>query len=93
MLNERGYRSKTGRPFSKETLRDILQNQTYLGKVKYQAYRRNSNGSRSYAAPIEWLEGQHEAVIDEEVFEQCQGRTCHKATGIISQPSATMRTC
>ena len=72
LLNERGYRSKTGRPFSKETLRDILQNQTYLGKVKYQAYRRNSNGSRSYAAPIEWLEGQHEAVVDEEVFEQCQ---------------------
>ena len=40
--------------------------------MKYQAYRRNSNGSRSYAAPIEWLEGQHEAVVDEKVFKRCQ---------------------
>lgn len=32
LLNDAGYRSKTGRRFSKETVRDILQNQTYLGK-------------------------------------------------------------
>ena len=72
MLNKEGYRSKTGRRFSKETVRDILQNRTYLGKIKYQKYKRRSDGSRSYEAPIEWFDGQHEAVIDEELFEQCQ---------------------
>ncbi len=68
LLNEAGYHSKTGRPFSKETVRDILQNQTYLGKIKYQKYKRRSDGSRSYEAPIEWFDGQHEAVIDEELI-------------------------
>ncbi|MFC1961275.1 recombinase family protein [Chloroflexota bacterium] len=72
LLNERGYKSKTGRPLSKDTIRDMLQNQTYLGKVKYQKYQRNSDGSRSYAAPIEWLDGQHEAVIDQEIFDRCK---------------------
>jgi site-specific DNA recombinase len=72
LLNEAGYRSKTGRPFSKETVRDILQNQTYLGKTKYQKYKRRSDGSRSYEAPIEWFDGQHKAVIDEALFEKCQ---------------------
>lgn len=72
LLNENGYRSKTGRPFSKETVRDILQNRTYLGKIKYQKFKRRSDGSRSYENPIEWFEGQHQAVIEEEVFEQCQ---------------------
>ncbi len=72
LLNEAGYKSKTGRPFSKETIRDILQNKTYLGKIKYQKYKRRSDGTRSFENPIEWFEGTHEAVIDEELFEQCQ---------------------
>ena len=72
LLNKEGYRSKTGRRFSKETLRDILQNRTYLGKTKYQKYKRRSDGSRSYEAPVEWFDGQHDAVLDEELFEQCQ---------------------
>jgi site-specific DNA recombinase len=72
MLNEAGYRSKTGCPFSKETVRDMLQNRTYLGYVRYQEYRRNADGSRSYAAPVQWFEGQHDPVIDEDLFERCQ---------------------
>ena len=72
LLNDNGYKSKTGRPFSKDTVRDILQNQTYLGKVKYQKYQRRSDGSRSYDAPVEWYDGQHEAIIDEELFNKCQ---------------------
>jgi len=84
LLNEHGYRSKTGRRFSKETVRDILQNRTYLGKVKYQQYKRRADGTRSYEAPIEWLDGEHEAVIDEELFERCQQarakRVSHRQT-------------
>ncbi len=72
LLNDNGYKSKTGRPFSKDTVRDMLQNQTYLGKVKYQKYQRRSDGSRSYDAPVEWYDGQHEAIIDEELFNKCQ---------------------
>ncbi len=71
LLNEKGYRTKTGRPFSKDTVRDMLQNRTYLGKVKYQKYRRRSDGRRSYDEPVEWYDGQHEAFIDEELFNKC----------------------
>ena len=71
LLNDAGYRSKTCRPFSKDTVRDWLQNQTYLGKVRYQKYERRANGQRSFAAPVEWFDGQHEAVIDEDLFNQC----------------------
>ncbi|MCP5099512.1 MAG: hypothetical protein GY943_28485 [Chloroflexi bacterium] len=68
LLNKHGYKTKAGRPFSKDTVRDMLQNQTYLGKVKYQ---RRSNGSRSYEAPVKWYDGQHEAFIDEALFNRC----------------------
>lgn len=82
LLNQAGYRSKTERPFSKETVRDILQNQTYLGKVKYQKYKRHANGSRSFEAPVEWFDGRHQAVIDDALFLRCQevraGRRSHR---------------
>lgn len=72
LLNEAGYRSKTGRRFSKETVRDMLQNRTYRGQTRYQKYKQRADGRRSYEAPVEWYEGEHEAVIDEELFEKCQ---------------------
>lgn len=71
-LNTRGFRSKTGRRFSTDTVRDILQNRTYLGFVKYQPYQRGENGKRSYKGEIEWFVGKHDSVIPDDLFEQCQ---------------------
>ena len=79
MLNKRGYRSKTGRKFSKDTIRDLLQNRTYLGFIRYQEYRRNADGSRSTKTPVQWFKGKHEAILDEEVFEECQQVRARKA--------------
>ncbi|GIK65291.1 MAG: integrase [Chloroflexota bacterium] len=72
LLNAHGYRTKKGRTFSKDTVRMILKNQTYLGKIKYQQFRRNADRSRSYSAPIEFFEGQHEPLVSQELFDRCQ---------------------
>lgn len=72
LLSENGYRSKSGRPFSKDTIREILRNRIYLGEVRYQETRRNSDGKRNFSAPTQWFKGQHEAIIDQELFESCQ---------------------
>ena len=72
MLNEAGYRSKTGRPFCKDTVRDILQNRTYLGLVKYQEYHRNASGGRAYDTPVQWFLGKHKPLIPRELFDRCQ---------------------
>jgi DNA invertase Pin-like site-specific DNA recombinase len=71
-LNDEGFTSKTGRPFSIDTVRDMLQNRTYLGYVRYQQYKRRNDGSRSWEHPVEWFEGKHDPIIDEELFELCQ---------------------
>jgi DNA invertase Pin-like site-specific DNA recombinase len=72
ILNQRGFRTNRGRLFSKDTVRAILQNPIYLGKVRYQQCQRTGDGRRSYAAPIQWLDGKHQAVISEDLFNQCQ---------------------
>ena len=72
LLDEHGYKTKRGRRFSKDTVRDMLQNQVYLGKVRYQQYKRHADRSRDYTVPVEWFDGQHEAVISQELFDRCQ---------------------
>lgn len=78
LLNKAGYRSNTGRPLSKETVRSLLQNPTYLGKVKYQKYIRKRDGSRSFESPVEWFEGQHKGVISQELFDKCMEVRCSR---------------
>jgi len=72
ILNKQGYRTKRGRYFSKDTVRDFLQNEIYLGKVSYQPYVRNPDNTRSRTTPTHWFEGKHEPVISEELYRHCQ---------------------
>lgn len=53
-LNEHGYRTKAGKLFSTDMVRDMLQNRTYFGYVKYQPFQSHSDGRRSFAGKIEW---------------------------------------
>lgn len=71
-LNGRGFRSKTGKRFSTDTVRDMLQNRTYLGYVKYQKYARHADGSRSMENPVEWFNGRHDPIIPQDLFDQCK---------------------
>src|SRR5258708_5749839 len=72
ILNGDGYQSKTGQPFSTETIRAILQNRTYLGYVRYQPYQRHADGSRSWAIKEEWFKGKHTPIISQDLFDRCQ---------------------
>ena len=66
-LNARGWRTKRwttrkgtargGRPFDKNTLYQLLTNVTYIGKIKYKD---------------EVHDGEHEAIVDAETFDQVQ---------------------
>jgi hypothetical protein len=68
MLNERGYRSSTGRLFTKDTIREILKNRIYIGEVCYQEMVYLPNGGRDVSVPVEWRKGQHEGIISEALF-------------------------
>jgi site-specific DNA recombinase len=61
LLNERGYRTSGNRgrnPFTKDTVRAMLQNRFYLGELP------DSNGK--------WLPGAHEPLLDDALFVAAQ---------------------
>ncbi|MBN1200225.1 MAG: recombinase family protein, partial [Anaerolineae bacterium] len=64
-LNNAGYRSTGTRGrnlFGKDTVTWLLQNRFYLGETSYQG----PNGER------EWMEGAHEPLISQALFDRCQ---------------------
>lgn len=65
LINERGWRTRTGRRFSVETVNDMLRNPFYAGKVVYRA------GQRARGAG-EVFEGQHEALVTPELWAACE---------------------
>ncbi|MFH1564294.1 MAG: recombinase family protein [bacterium] len=56
-LKERNVKNKNGKIFSKTTIANILRNVVYAGKVKYNN---------------ELYQGQHKAIVDEEIFDIAQ---------------------
>jgi len=70
LLNQKGHRTRAGRRFSKDTISEILNNPFYVGKVIY----RNKPGEK------EIYEGQHQAIISEELWEKCQSVRASRRT-------------
>ena len=72
-LNEKGYKTKRGNPFELRTVRYILQNPYYAGKVRW-----NRAPHSAYADnPEEEIiiaDGKHEPIITEEQFTTVQKR-------------------
>ncbi|HEY77159.1 MAG TPA: recombinase family protein, partial [Thermoflexia bacterium] len=64
-LNDAGYRTRSGRRFSKDTVADMLRNPFYKG---YVVYRR---GSRDQSAG-EIYPGKHEPIVSPELWEMCR---------------------
>lgn len=72
-LNKLGYKTKKGNNFSVGSIRDILTNPVYIGKIRYnvrqnwsEKRRRNIN-----ANPI-ITDGIHKAIIDEKLWDKVQ---------------------
>jgi len=61
MLNSRGYRTRSGRRFSKDTIADMLRNPFYVGKVVYKEGLRSQDVGEIY-------QGLHEPIISEDLW-------------------------
>ncbi|HHS96678.1 MAG TPA: recombinase family protein [Chloroflexi bacterium] len=61
MLNSQGYRTRSGRRFSKDTIADMLRNPFYVGKVVYKEGLRGQDAGEVY-------DGLHEPIISEALW-------------------------
>ncbi len=73
MLNQAGFRTRQGRRWSKDSMREVMQNEFYTGLVKYHG---------------DLYPGQHEAIISQELYDQVQGvRRSHARSPRVYTPT------
>ncbi|MBL7161083.1 MAG: recombinase family protein [Anaerolineales bacterium] len=71
-LNQQGFRRSENRLFTRDNLRDILQNIYYAGKVRYRGAKLSAIGKNYRTMGGEIFEGKHDAIISMTVFNRCQ---------------------
>jgi site-specific DNA recombinase len=62
-------------PMNKHTVRDILQNRVYTGRVSYSETLYNGTlgeGKKGTRGRKEWFEGKHQGFVSDEIFDECQ---------------------
>lgn len=71
-LNTKGYRTNRNHPFGKDTVRDMLCNMYYAGKIRYRGMTVRPKGVSFRSTPPRVSIGKHEAIISEELWQRCQ---------------------
>ncbi len=72
-VNQEGHRSKKGNPFSTATIKEILKNPVYIGKIRYNLRQDWNEKRRKNINPDPILvDGEHGAIIDDATWEKVQ---------------------
>jgi site-specific DNA recombinase len=69
-LNLRGYRTKKGKPFSKNSIYEILKNEKYTGKYIFNKVTKKNH--RMVKEDIIVIDNAIPAIIDEDLFREVQ---------------------
>lgn len=73
MINHLGYKSKKGNSFSVQTVKEILMNPVYIGKIRYNLRQEWSEKRRKNINPNPILvDGIHKPIIDMDVWNRVQ---------------------
>jgi site-specific DNA recombinase len=89
LLNERGYRTRSGRPFTNTTVHRLILDPTAKGVRRANYTRSLGNGKNWKLKPEhEWIEVPIPAIVDEALWEQCAAVLRERARGPKPGPRA-----
>lgn len=89
-LNSFGYKTNSGKDFERRSIEYILQNPTYIGKIRW---NRTENTTSQIKPKDEWIitDGTHPAIISEELFNQAQELIDSRRQPKKSRPASTYK--
>ena len=71
-LNTKGYLTNRNHPFGKDTVRDMLCNTYYMGRIRYRGMTVRPKDVSFRSTTPRVSEGKHEAIISEDLWHRCQ---------------------
>ncbi len=88
-LNGQGFLTAKNRLFNKDSVRDMLRNPYYIGKIRYRGMTVRPKGVSYRSTPPQFSEGQHTPIISQELWDRCQAvRDSRRATVKTEQKAA-----
>lgn len=87
-VNSLGFKTSHGKEFERRSIEYILQNPTYCGMIRW---NRTTNETNEIKPRDEWIitQGEHEAIISQEIFDKAQERFNSEYKPRGSRPSST----
>lgn len=76
-LNKAGFRTKTGKTFTRTSIQDMFKTKTYKGCIVYNDYMKIGNKKEIVDTII--IEGAHDPIIEPEVFDKVQDLKAFRA--------------
>jgi site-specific DNA recombinase len=80
-LNERGYRTRTGRPFNAKGIEDLLSDPSAKGQRRANYTTRRNGGRYEVKPESEWVLTPIEPIVSEELWDQCNATLMSRKTG------------
>lgn len=74
-LNDLGLRTRRGNPFEGRTIKYILQNPVYIGKIRWTPTGKAD--LRHYSPDTLVIDGTHQPIIDADIWQQVQDKLSH----------------
>ncbi|KZD32800.1 Cassette chromosome recombinase B [Bacillus cereus] len=79
-INHEGYKTKKGNAFSTATIKEIILNPVYIGKIRFNRYEDwNESRRRGKSENIILIDGKHEPIITKELWNKVQSLQKMKA--------------
>lgn len=79
-INHEGYKTKKGNAFSTATIKEIILNPVYIGKIRFNRYEDwNESRRRGKSENIILVDGKHEPIITKELWNKVQSLQKMKA--------------
>lgn len=85
-LNENGYRTRRGNKFENRTVKYILQNPVYIGKIRWTPTGKANHRKNNKDTLI--INGTHEPIISQEIFDKVQEKLSKGSVKYMRESSA-----
>ena len=85
-LNENGYRTRRGNKFENRTVKYMLKNPVYIGKIRWTPTGRTNYRKDNKDTLI--INGTHEPIISKEIFERVQEKLSKESVKYMREASA-----
>ncbi len=80
-LNERGYRTRSGKKYSAKVLEDLIRDPTAKGLHRANYSTRRNKGKHEIKPEAEWVFTSCEPIVSEELWEECNRILMSQKTG------------